>query len=51
MVDWFHVKEIAITEGLDDYSHTLHQDDLDWSVKELNYYSEEYNLTMMDKFN
>jgi hypothetical protein len=40
-----------IHEGLDDYQHSLREDDIDYSLQEIKYYREEYQLNLLEKCN
>jgi len=42
-------EEIVIVEGLDDYPHSLKSNDIDWIVKEAEYYKKHYNLVLKSK--
>ena len=47
---WFQVDFIDIEQFLDDdYCHSLCDDDIDWSLKEMKYYREEYKLLLINE--
>ena len=46
IMDLFKIDDVEIVENLDDYAHSLEEDDIDWLVREVNYYKTYYGLSL-----
>ena len=45
-MDLFEIEDFQIEENLDDYAHSLEEDDIDWIVREVNYFKTFYGLEL-----
>jgi len=44
--NFMDIEEIDIVEDLDDYPHSLRNNDIDWTIKEAKYFEENYDLKL-----
>jgi len=44
--NFMNIEDIDIVEDLDDYPHSLRNNDIDWTIKEAKYFEENYDLKL-----